>query len=476
MKLFFTSKIRIIVSISLFTFLFQSTIAATNTCLSSYKAFNNESSAKQNEDQIIDSLVNRLMKAAQEKNIDVTVMIQQESVLLALKKHGVGIRDFFKKIKASLNKKINEKKEIDENKRVSFERETVPSDLYIPNVKQSITIPGPYDAVQDLNQLLGDKIFKMYSLSNGIIIFNMNGLTDYFAYQDPSTGKIKIKDSFKKSAGVYRGGYASLPDGSAVMYDSNSRGSYSLWIMYPGSDTRNPIGIDIPGKEMVLQLLPLSNGRIILIKTKGLFSIYTPGPNGTKGHLSNEIFLEDTGIHDVVELANGDIAFALYSGKIVSMNISNELNPRFTGTSLGHQKGVTSLSLLSDGRLASSSYDGSVRIWTPSHSPSAPSQFVSKDPIILSKDGFVFNVRKLPDGRLVANSNDGKIHILKDDGVGSFKVIQSEQKHIEISTDILVLPSGDFITTEAIFQGNASLAYLWKAKLITKEIGDLHGT
>jgi WD40 repeat protein len=450
MKIFVPSKLKILINMSLFSLLFQSTIAAANTCLSSYMLVSKDSSLKQNEEEIINSLVERLMKAAKERNIDITDMIQQESVLLALKKHNANIPNFSKKLKEKIKKNNS-------------------TLVIIPKVKKSITIPGPYETVQDLHQLLGEDIFKMNSLSDGTIIFNMIGLTDYVAYQDPSTGRIKINSSFQKRIGEVRDGYASLPDGSATMYESN-KGSYTLWILYPGSDVKAPIGIDIPGREMVLQLLPLSNGRIIVIKTKGKFCIYTPGPNGTKGHLSGDIFLEDTSIADAVELVNGDIAFALYSGKIVSLNLSNVLNPRFTGTSLGHTKGVTSLSLLSDGRLASSSYDGSVRVWSPGKDPLAPSQYKSNASIPLVEGGFVFKVRKLPDGRLVANSNNGKIHILEEDSSGNFKVIQSDQKHTDISTNLLVLPTGDFITTEATFQGNASLAYLWSAKLIKKEL------
>jgi WD40 repeat protein len=77
--------------------------------------------------------------------------------------------------------------------------------------------------------------------------------------------------------------------------------------------------------------------------------------------------------------------------------------------------GVTSLAVLADGRLASGSYDGNIKIW--------PKEGAG-EPVVLTHGGEVLSLAVLPDGRLASGGidNDGAIKLWSKDGTGEPEV------------------------------------------------------
>jgi WD40 repeat protein len=124
---------------------------------------------------------------------------------------------------------------------------------------------------------------------------------------------------------------------------------------------------------------------------------------------------------------------------------------------------VTSLAALPDGRLASASRDGKIRLW--------PKEGVG-EPVVLShgreNNDEVRSLAVLTDGRLVSGGMDGKIKIWPKEGMGEPKVLshgtvtsQSGKEEFYPVTSLTVLPDGRL----------ASAGFDFKIKLWPKDGG-----
>jgi WD40 repeat protein len=72
-----------------------------------------------------------------------------------------------------------------------------------------------------------------------------------------------------------------------------------------------------------------------------------------------------------------------------------------------HGSEVCSLAVLADGRLASGSYDGKIKLWP---------QDGAGEPVVLTHDRPLLSLAVLADGRLASGGTDGKIKLWPRDG------------------------------------------------------------
>ena len=104
----------------------------------------------------------------------------------------------------------------------------------------------------------------------------------------------------------------------------------------------------------------------------------------------------------------------------------------------GHEKSVSALAVLPDGRLASASYDGTVRIWETSG---------RGEPLVLKGHEDPVNaLAVLPDGRLASASHDRTVRIWETSGRGEPLVLKGHEHSVSA---LAVLPDGRLASASA---------------------------
>lgn len=492
-KTSFKLKISSLIKLISFCLFIHSQIWATNNCRSSYNSTFSLPAFSQKEDVIIHTVVARLLKASKNNNIDVFDMIEKNSVLFALQKESAGIPSFIKKIKMALNQhKINEESSEKKVTEESVEKEQEEQQQIEEKVlkernqndqntllKNDIKIRTySIERRRILPELSDEKIQNVYKLSDGSIVFEIpDSIEDLVAKQDPTTGNLVIQNKIFKGFDKPRlQGYVSLPNGSIAMYENGEAritknysegGPDFLWIMKPRK-SKKPMRIPIPKNGFAKKLLPLSDGRIIVIKTNFKLSIYNPGLFSTEGKFSENIDvfdriidplsggLEYTAITDGIEYSKGLVAFSLSNGMIRLMDFRKKNKPTSIGYLISKKNHLTSIELLKDGQFATSSAD-QVQFWTLSNNSRFPSYHVD----ICKSPCYVLEVRHLSDGRLVARTNFG-FAILEKDGTDLFRVTEFNNSYPSF-THILIQEKGFYITNlGSVYSNQDAFLDLWR--------------
>jgi len=125
-----------------------------------------------------------------------------------------------------------------------------------------------------------------------------------------------------------------------------------------------------------------------------------------------------------------------------------------SSTLQGHMDEVFALAVLPDGRLASGSYDGTVRVWRLSTG--------ACEAVLKGHTSYVVALVVLPDGRLASGSGDKTVRVWRP----STGVCEAVLKgHTGVLMALAVLPDGRLASGEASFHGTgygSGLIRVWR--------------
>jgi WD40 repeat protein len=182
--------------------------------------------------------------------------------------------------------------------------------------------------------------------------------------------------------------------------------------------------------HLVIALAVLADGRLAVGSNHGPVRVWTPGSG------SDAVVLEGCkyGVTSLVALPGGGLAAGTDRGAVYVWERPGEGE----ATRLGQHdwsREVRQLLLLSDGRLASTANDRSVRVWNLA----APSE-----PIVLrGHDGQINALVERGDGRLASASNDGTVRVWNAaDGV-ELRVMTGHQGEVR---NLVVLPDNRLVS------------------------------
>ncbi|MBK9084692.1 MAG: DUF4062 domain-containing protein [Sterolibacteriaceae bacterium] len=158
----------------------------------------------------------------------------------------------------------------------------------------------------------------------------------------------------------------------------------------------------------------------ILLPTTGSLRISASQIARFEGHTA--------GVTSLVALADGRLASGSYDDTVRLWDPEGIGEPRVLE---GHTDGITSLVALADGRLASGSDDGTVRLWDPAG---------GRAPRVLEghTDG-ITSLVALADGRLASGSEDGTVRLWDPEGVREPRVLEG---HTGWVTSLVALADG----------------------------------